>query len=466
MVLSSSLLSILTTCIQLYSSYQRDKRLLIAESFDVIERSFLSSLGSALWTFNFHQVESILDGISANGSINYIELVATTGHRWRRGENTDANDPNFRTFDLTHRRGASSPEQLGRLKIGLTLKEIRDRVWAQFWTLFLSNLVKTTLASLVMLILFHTLIARHLRDTARFVNEASWLEHGKPLRLKRQGTDDDLDKIVEAVNRAKTRVFSDVEQLKKTNTELARSNRQLDDFAYIASHDLKEPIRAICNHTTFLLEDSEGSLEEDSKLRLRRIIKLCQHGEKIVADLLYFSRLGRGDQAFEPLNLAKALKGIAAQNDDFITANKARLIIGADLPLVLGQRAHIETVFRNLIINGIKYNDSSDKVVEISFIDNDRADQRSDLGTFYVKDNGIGIDEEFNDEIFRIFKRLNAENAYGEGTGAGLTFVKQIIENHGGTIWFTSRLGEGTTFFFTVPLADTRSTKTEGQQAA
>jgi light-regulated signal transduction histidine kinase (bacteriophytochrome) len=108
------------------------------------------------------------------------------------------------------------------------------------------------------------------------------------------------------------------------------------------------------------------------------------------------------------------------------------------------------TVFQNLITNAIKYNDSEEKIIEIGA--DDGGDHTADVSgpVFHVRDNGIGIDDAFKDEVFRIFKRLNAEKAYGEGTGAGLTFVKKIIENHGGKIWLESAPGEGTTFYFTL----------------
>lgn len=466
MVLSSSLLSVMATCIQLYSSYQRDKHLLVTETFDVIESSFQGSLESALWAFNFHQVESVLDGILANGSISSIELVTTTGHSWQRGEDAIANASNSRAFNLIQRAEDRPPEPLGTLTIGLTFEEIQDRIWAQFWTLFLSNLTKTFLASLIMLLLFHRLVVRHLRDTARFVDSANWMEHQQPLHLDRRDTDDDLDKIAKAINGAKARVLADVEQLQRANAELVRSNRQLDDFAYIASHDLKEPLRGIYNHAGFLLEDYEHRLEEDGIQRLRRLVKLSQRLERLIADLLYFSRLGRGDQAIEPVDLVSVLHGIEAQHADFISQRNALIILGDDLPKVLGQRAHVETIFRNLITNGIKYNDADQKMIEIGNAGERRDSKESGHSTFYVKDNGIGIDEQFKDEVFRIFKRLKSEKAYGEGTGAGLTFVKQIIESHGGNIWFTSTLGEGTTFFFSLPLAEASSASIPRKRAA
>lgn len=467
MVLSSSLLSVIATCLQLYSSYQRDKQQLISETFAVIDSSFRSSLENALWQFNFEQVETLLDGIAAKASISTIELTSSTGHNWQRGERGVADDPISRDFNLVRRDAGRSSEALGTLRIGLTLDDVRARIWAQFWTLFSSNLGKTFLASLIMLGLFHALVARHLRETARFVNDANWMDKEEPLKLDRRRTEDDLEHIASAINGAKARVLADLERLQCTNAELNRSNRQLEDFAYIAAHDLKEPLRAIYNHAGFLLEDYEDRLEDDGKSRLHRLIKLSQRAERLIADLLYFSRLGLGDQAIEPLNLVSVLQQIKAQHGDMIAERNARVVFDDNLPLLLGQRAHFESVLRNLIINGIKYNDAEEKIIEVGF---DPASSEGStptaMATLYVRDNGIGIDEQFKDDVFRIFKRLKSEKAYGEGTGSGLTFAKQIVENHGGSIWFTSTLGEGTTFYFTFPLADTASTAAASEKAA
>ncbi len=271
--------------------------------------------------------------------------------------------------------------------------------------------------------------------------QAVWDVDGKPMRMV--GSIDDItgrkQSEIELANYAK---------------ELERSNRELDDFAYIASHDLKEPLRAIFNHASFLLEDYEEKLEEDGQNRLHRMIKLSKRMEKLIADLLYFSRLGRGDQTTEDLDLATMIAGIETDLAETLKSRSARIVISEALPLVSGHPAHINALFQNLISNGVKYNDAAEKVVEIGLAPPTMQDADAPSHcTLFVRDNGIGIDDRFQTDIFRIFKRLNSEKTYGEGTGAGLTFAKKIVENHGGQIWLKSELGNGTTFFFTLKRA-------------
>lgn len=232
---------------------------------------------------------------------------------------------------------------------------------------------------------------------------------------------------------------------------LERSNQELDDFAYIASHDLKEPLRGVHNHATFLLEDYGGQLPQDAKQRLNRLAHLAQRMEHLVNDLLYFSRLGRAELAVREADLNAVIHEIEQMSDIMIKENNARIVIPKPLPRVVCDKPRITEVFRNLITNGIKYNDKNDKTIEVGYLDSvDTPEGRAEQ-VFYVKDNGIGIEKEFYNEIFRLFKRLNHSNDNSQdGTGVGLTFVKKIIERHNGKIWLDSVRGEGTTFYFTI----------------
>ena len=236
--------------------------------------------------------------------------------------------------------------------------------------------------------------------------------------------------------------------LEVTNVELKRSNEELDDFAYIASHDLKEPLRAIHNHSRFLIEDYEGNLDEEGVKKLHRLTFLAKRMEKLISDLLYFSRLGRQDLARKDTNLNDVIDDI--RNTLHGTLEEQHVVINMTdaLPTVFCDTVRVTELFRNLIVNAIKYNDSSEKQIEIGF--DDSYGPNNDNHVFYVKDNGIGIDSEFHKEIFRIFKRLNNKKQYGPGTGSGLTFVKKIVEQHGGKIWIESESGNGTVFYFTL----------------
>jgi signal transduction histidine kinase len=233
--------------------------------------------------------------------------------------------------------------------------------------------------------------------------------------------------------------------------DLERSNQELDDFAYIASHDLKEPLRGLYNHATFLLEDYKDKIDDDGVRRLTRLGQLCQHMERLINDLMYFSRLGRADLAIQETDPNGVIAEILQMMETLLGERHARVVVPNALPRVVCDRARVTEVFRNLITNAVKYNDKAERLVEIGFLPSVSCKGRNEKNVFYVRDNGIGIDPEFHQEIFRIFKRLQGPTDGQEaGTGVGLTFVKKIVERHGGSIWLDSEPGKGTVFYFSL----------------
>jgi signal transduction histidine kinase len=230
---------------------------------------------------------------------------------------------------------------------------------------------------------------------------------------------------------------------------LERSNQELDDFAYIASHDLKEPLRGLANHASFLLEDYGDKFDKDGVRRLTRLGQLCQRMERLINDLLYFSRLGRADLAVQETDPNAVIVEIRQMMETVLGERHARIDVPCVLPRIVCDKTRVTEVFRNLITNAVKYNDKTERLVEIGFLESVNTAEGPERNVFYVKDNGVGIDPEFHQEIFRIFKRLqNASDGADTGTGVGLTFVKKIVERHGGRIWLESEFGKGTVFYF------------------
>ncbi len=271
--------------------------------------------------------------------------------------------------------------------------------------------------------------------------------------LTKQGRIFPMDLSVGEISRENKKGFTgivrDISERKKFEEDqgrlidmLAKSNSELDDFAYIASHDMKEPLRAIHNHSMFLLEDYEDKLDEDGVKKLNRLIALSKRMEKLTNDLLYFSRLGREKLAYKETNMDNVITDINDMLYDTLVEKNAIIEKIGPLPDIKCDTVRVTELFRNLIVNGIKYNSQEQKTIEIGYLD--------DEGAFFVKDNGIGIEKEHHKDVFRIFKRLNSDKAFGTGSGAGLTFVKKIVENHGGRIWIDSEPGSGTTFYFTL----------------
>ncbi len=232
--------------------------------------------------------------------------------------------------------------------------------------------------------------------------------------------------------------------------DLSKSNQELDDFAYIASHDLKEPLRGLANNALFLAEDYSETIDEDGNKRLSRIQYLAKRMEKLIDNLLYFSRLGRQDLAIQKVNLNDIVHDILNMIEGLLEQENVTVRIPSPLPTIICDQYRVAEAFRNLITNAIKYNKNDQKIIDVAF----HKELQGRKNVFSIADNGIGIAPKFYDDIFKIFKRLNNENDAVKGTGVGLTFVKKIIERHGGEIWLNSALGAGTTFYFTLAKGD------------
>jgi PAS domain S-box-containing protein len=233
-------------------------------------------------------------------------------------------------------------------------------------------------------------------------------------------------------------------QLLAAKQRLERSNRELDDFAYIASHDLKEPLRGIHNYVSFLQEDYAEKLDEEGRSFLNGLHRLTERQTKLIDCLLTYSRLGQATLPMTEVDLNLLLKEVAEDLRPFLADLGVELRRPLPLPTVHCNSMRIGEVFQNLIANAAKYNDKPEKWVEVGWR------EQNGVEVIYVRDNGIGIPEQHRDAVFRIFKRLHEQNKFGGGVGAGLTIVKKIIERHGGRIWLESTPGEGTTFYFTL----------------
>ncbi|WP_119674788.1 ATP-binding protein [Deinococcus sp. RM] len=245
------------------------------------------------------------------------------------------------------------------------------------------------------------------------------------------------------------------EGLMRSNQELERSNADLDAFAYIASHDLKEPLRGLHNYSVFLLEAYAQQLDEDGVAKLNTLVRLTQRMDDLIDSLLLYSRVGRVDLNVRDTDLNDVLADVL----DILSARfeqaGAEVTRGA-LPTLPVDRVRVGEVLNNLVSNAVKYNDKPPRIEVGALPPGERGDLIVPEGVpdqawvLFVRDNGIGIRDRHFENIFRIFKRLHGRDQYGGGTGAGLTIVKKIIERHGGQIWPVSAVGEGTTFYFTL----------------
>ncbi len=259
-------------------------------------------------------------------------------------------------------------------------------------------------------------------------------------------------------------IVRDITQRKKIENEreraitaLKRSNEDLKQFAYVASHDLQEPLRMVASYTQLLAERYDQQLDEKAHKFINYAVDGAARMQALIRDLLSFSRVETHAGNFGNVDAHSAL-GVAIANLKTIMDETGTLLTTEDLPNVRADKPQLTQVFQNLINNGIKFRKASSvPTIHIA------AQQQDGYWLFSVTDNGIGIDSQYEEKIFVVFQRLHTRSEY-PGTGIGLSLCKRIIERHGGKIWFTSAPGKGTTFYFTIPTQTLPSPRVEEER--
>ena len=250
-------------------------------------------------------------------------------------------------------------------------------------------------------------------------------------------------KYFQAIIRDITERKHAAEQMKKLTQELERSNTDLAQFAYVASHDLQEPLRMVTSFVQLLQHRYQGKLDKDADEFISYAVDGASQMQRLINDLLKYSRVGTHGKTLEPTNcnivITHAISNLSK------TIKEADAIINIDhLPTISADYTQLVQLFQNLIGNAIKYHGKKQPEILI------RATNKGDNWLFSVRDNGIGIDKDYIEKIFVIFQRLHNKSQY-PGTGIGLSICKKIVERHGGRIWVESKPGQGSTFYFTIP---------------
>ncbi|MBF0373789.1 MAG: GHKL domain-containing protein [Alphaproteobacteria bacterium] len=228
--------------------------------------------------------------------------------------------------------------------------------------------------------------------------------------------------------------------------ELARSNEELEQFAYVASHDLRQPLRIVISYVTLLERQLGAVVDSDSGDYIRFVRDGAHRMDRLIHDLLEYSRAGRADKALAPVDLGRVLKDALQDMAVAIEDSGAQMLTPSQAPSVIGCEMDLVRLFNNLIGNAIKYR-APDRPPQIAIT----VEERDGFWRFTVADNGIGIEPEHLDRIFGIFQRLHVQAEY-DGTGIGLAVCKRIVERHGGTIHAESEPGQGSRFVFTLPM--------------
>jgi PAS domain S-box-containing protein len=229
--------------------------------------------------------------------------------------------------------------------------------------------------------------------------------------------------------------------LETTNLELIRTNKELQEFAYITAHDLKTPLRAIGTLADWLLLDYADKFDEQGKENVRLLFAKAKQMTSLIDDILRYSGVGQNAQNSQEINLNKILSEVISE---IAPPENIHVAVNDSLPTLICQKTHIIQILQNLISNAVKYMDKPEGRITVGCIEQD------DMWRFSVADNGPGIEKKYYDRIFKIFQTLAPREGV-ESTGIGLSIVKKLVEINKGTVGVTSEVGQGSTFYFTFP---------------
>lgn len=369
-------------------------------------------------------------------------------------------------FFQSGEKAESLPSKRGSVKVGISLKDVHKKI-VDFISISVLIIFLIITISVIASCRFVRLIIGPIKEVAKIAEEISRGDLTKTVDVK---SSDEICVMADNFNRMTLSLKKTIYELEELKNELANKvdertkdlqasllqqkmlynelklvNEELSSFAYIVSHDLKAPLRAISSLSYWILTDYADKFDEKGKEQMDLLINRVKRMHNLIEGILDYSRVGRTQEASVPVDMNELLGEII---DMLGPSKNIDIVVEDKLPSIWCVQVRIKQVFQNLLSNAIKFIDKPDGKIKISAV------REGDLWKFSVADNGPGIEERHFERIFKIFQTLSPRDQF-ENTGVGLAVVKKIVEIWGGKVWVESRVGIGSTFFFTVPIKTT-----------
>ncbi|ACO44996.1 ATP-binding protein [Deinococcus deserti] len=395
--------------------------------------------------------------------ISSLNQAADQLARWR----LTAGDPQIRarrtSLEQAVRLISTGRRQLDNVRATLTIMREREdaRLTAavQSSAQTLRTVRQITVAGLLLTLLLLLLtalrmartVARHLSQLTAGAQEISAGQYDR--HLPRSGVQEidelghQFQEMARAVREREQALAHSAQALKASNEQLAHSNRELEQFAYVASHDLQEPLRTIGSYTELLARRYQGQLDARADQYITFTIDATSRMKTLIQDLLAFSRVRQGQRTFTSVDTHLLVREVLTSLDEEVQRSAAQVHVAPGFPQVHGNADLLRHVFHNLIGNALKFR-SPERPLQIAVSATREEDRRR--WVFHIQDNGIGIEEQYFDRIFGVFQRLHGLGEYS-GSGIGLAVTRSAVEQHGGELWLGSRPGQGSTFHFSIP---------------
>lgn len=404
--------------------------------------------------------ESLVVGRNASGEIRYITELQfdENGDYYRQISESDDQRIEILSLERSSGTGTDFTDYRGKkvfgayryiesAEIGLVVKMDRDEVLSRLDSLGFTLFLVIIGVSIAIIAASFLIAGQLVRPIDRLIRSAELFSRGQfDSRVSIESIDEigvlgeTFNVMASSLQKANDELESRVES---RTADLKRSNQDLEQFAYVASHDLQEPLRMVSSYTQLLSRRYTGQLDSDADEFIGFAVDGAKRMQSLINDLLTYSRAGREDSNHASLDSEDVVKEAIHNLNSRIEAAGSTVTFG-DLPTLVADRQQLVSVFQNLISNSIKYRSANrDSLITVT------AERQSNSWQFAVNDNGIGLDTAFTDKIFTIFQRLHGREEF-QGTGIGLAVVKKLVERAGGTIRVESELDEGSSFIFTV----------------